>query len=51
MADIRVGHTYQIDGGLLRCTKVNDCGLCVFDVVDKNGNKVIIRDKNNLGLS
>lgn len=44
------GEVYEIDGQMMRCKKVRTSGINTFQVVDREGKDLILRDEKNPGM-
>jgi hypothetical protein len=44
------GEVYEIDGQMMRCRKVRASGINTFQIIDKEGNDLVLRDEKNPGM-
>jgi hypothetical protein len=44
------GEIYRINGELMRCKKIRTSGINTFQIVDAEGNDLILRDEKNPGM-
>jgi hypothetical protein len=49
-APLTEGAIYRISGELMRCKKIRDSGINTFQVVDTEGNDLVLRDEDSPGV-
>ena len=48
--DLKVGKIYLHGHDILKCTKVRESGVHTFQLVDDNGEPIIVRDEKHQGI-